>query len=321
MPYNPDDDPVADRAAFAQRFKNTTDLDQRRRFAQDITTAKQAEDDRLEAEFQAEQQRNPKLMDAVTKRMAEQRNAREGAQRRDLSERRFTWEQEKAGRMDSISQKKLELQQLQEMRLVDKADRELTDAIRSEKDTNEFVLKEGELRDRGFLPGSAEYRDGLLNIAARHPYVDPQFRRTLFEGSKIQMDADELQGELAQLQAQNPNASITLGADGRPTFRVSPARADKPKDLQAELDKAFAARDRAKQHQDEDYRKYTEERIASLQSQMKGQAPAQVAKPAIPETPGQAAVLTLDVARSLLKEAGGDKDKARTLAKERGYQQ
>lgn len=317
------DDPLADRAAFAQRFIGTTNLDQRRRFAQDISEAKQREDDRAQQAFEAEQQKNPNLMNAVTRRMAEQRNVREGINRNDLAERKFTFEQEKSSRLEAINQKKLELQQLQEMRLMDKADRELTDAIRSEQDTNEFTRKEGELRDKGFLPGSTEYRDGLLNIAARHPYVDPQFRRSMFEGTKIQMDPDEIQGVLADIQAKNPNASITLGPDGRPTIRISPAKPSAPKDLQAELDKAFAARDRAKQHEDEDYRKYTESRIASIQSQMNGgQQPATtVQNPSTPVVPGQSATLTLDIARTLLKEAGGDKDKARALAKERGYQQ
>jgi hypothetical protein len=71
------------------------------------------------------------------------------------------------------------------------------------------------------MPGSQGYRDGLINARARAPYIDPGYRRQLSEGARLEMDADELQSELASLQEKFPNASFTLGADGRPTVRVT----------------------------------------------------------------------------------------------------
>lgn len=275
MPYDPlrYGDAVSDRARFAETFKDTTDLDQRRRYAQDISEAKVRDDERRKQEFQDLQRRNPAVKEAETKRMAENRLLDESLTKADLAERRFTWDQEKNFRTNQIDLKKAQVEQMKEQRLFDKADRELTDAARIEADTSAVEQAEFNLRDKGLYPGTKGYRDGLLNALAHAPNINPGFRSTLVDQAGIKMDANELQQTLAGLKETNPNASFTVGSDGKVTIHQPAAKADKPVDLQAQLDKAYAAREKAKKSEDEDYRIYTEDRIRTLESQLKGNQP------------------------------------------------
>jgi hypothetical protein len=298
-------DPLPDRAAFAERFKNTTDLDQRRRFAQDISSAKGREDDRRAAEFEQMQMQNPELMRSVTGRMRESRMDREGRWRADLNQQRFISQQERDARVQGINERRLALQEMQEQRHLNKAERELRDAERIELDTDSFERGEQELREKGYLPGSSQYRDGILNLGARHPYVDSAFRRGVYEGAKIQMDADDIQSELAELTAQNPNASFTIGPDGRPTVRVQAA---KPKPTQsAKIDlprldklKAKVAEERAKSNPNAELIGYLDGEISEIDKQRVAskEEPASTTPAPSATTPAPAAAAASTVWRS-----------------------
>lgn len=244
------DDPLADRAAFAQRFRNTTNLDQRRRFAQDIASAAARDEERRAQEFEDFQLNNPEAMRAVTGRMAEQRLQREGAGRSNLAERKFVFEQEKASRSESIAQRKLELDMKRESRMLADAERELDDAFRIEEDTDKFMQAEKGLRERGVLPGTQAYRDALGQLVAEHPYVDPQYRNPVLQGAGV-TDPDDLQRQLAELrESAGPNARITINKDGVPTISEG---GSKTSQAQAKIDlprldklKAKVAEERAK---------------------------------------------------------------------------
>lgn len=214
-------DPAEQRAVFAETFKDAGTLDQRRRRAQDIGEAADRVKARREQDFENLQIQRPEVGRMVTGRMAEERQNRESIIKSNLAQDRFTWEQEKAQRLEGLNERKLKLQQVQEDRMLRKTERELKDAERIELDTDAFERGEEELRSSGFMPGSREYREGVLNLGARHPYVEPGFRRGVYEGAKIQMDADEIQAELADIQAKSPGAAVTIGPDGRPTIRAS----------------------------------------------------------------------------------------------------
>lgn len=213
-------DPVEQRAVFAETFKDAGTLDQRRRRAQDIGEAADRVKARREQDFENLQIQRPEVGRMVTGRMAEERQNRESIVKSNLAQDRFTWEQEKAHRLEGLNERKLKLQQVQEDRMLRKTERELKDAERIEFDTDAFERGEEELRSSGFMPGSSEYREGVLNLGARHPYVEPGFRRGVYEGAKIQMDADEVQSTLADLQAKFPGAAVTIGPDNKPTIRV-----------------------------------------------------------------------------------------------------
>lgn len=220
-------DPTERRAVFAETFKDSGTLDQRRRRAQDISQAAERTKERRAQEFEQLQLNNPEVGRMVTGRMAEERQNRESIVRSNLAQDRFTWDQEKTRRLEDLNERKLKLQQRQEDRMIRKTETELKDAERFEFDTDAFERGEEELRGAGFLPGSSEYREGVINLAARHPYVKPDWRRTIFEGARIEMDADEAAAVLADIQAKNPGAAVTLSPDGRPTIRQPAKKPEK----------------------------------------------------------------------------------------------
>jgi hypothetical protein len=220
------DDPLGDKAAFAARFQGTTNLEQRRRYAQDLSDAKARDEERRNAEFEAAQEKNPELMRAVTGRMQENRAFTEGRVKANLAERKFISEQERASRLEAINQKKLELQQMQENRMISKAERELKDAERMEMDTDAFESGEQELRDQGFLPGSQQYRDGLMGLIAQHPYAANSFRQ-LVPGSKVQLDPEEIQSRIADFTARNPGVAFSMAPDGSITARATASKTGK----------------------------------------------------------------------------------------------
>lgn len=216
------DDPLGDKAAFAARFQGTTNLEQRRRYAQDLSDAKARDEERRNAEFEAAQEKNPELMRAVTGRMQENRAFTEGRVKANLAERKFISEQERASRLEAINQKKLELQQMQEDRMVAKAEREIRNETRRQADTHAFEEGEQLLRDEGFMPGSPQYRDGLMNLIARNPYAAESFRQ-MAPGAKVVLDPEEIQSRIADFTARNPGVAFSMAPDGSITTRGSTA--------------------------------------------------------------------------------------------------
>lgn len=276
-------DPVEQRARFATAFQGTTNLDQRRRYAQDIEEAAKRDKLRTDQEFENLQRGNPALMNAVTGRKTEERQNRESIVRSNLAQDRFTWDQEKTRRLEDLNERKLKLQQRQEDRMIRKTETELKDAERFEFDTDAFERGEEELRGAGFLPGSSEYREGVINLAARHPYVKPDWRRTIFEGARIEMDADEAAAVLADIQAKNPGAAVTLSPDGRPTIRQA---AKREPDLDAELLKATALRAKALNSADKDFIELANKRVEELKEQKSKGASSASETPVQPATQG-----------------------------------
>jgi hypothetical protein len=196
----------------------------------------------------------------------EERLTREGAIKSNLAQDRFTWDQEKSQRLEGLNERKLKLQQMQEDRMLKKSERELKDAERIEFDTDAFERGEEELRSAGYLPGSSEYREGVLNLGARHPYTEPGFRRGVYEGAKITMDADEIQAQLADIQAKNPGAAVTLSPDGRPIVRGKATR-----DLQSaqkDLDAARKMFGDAKKSSEPSNIAYAESRVRQLEDEV-----------------------------------------------------
>ena len=103
------DDPLASRAAFAERFKSTGNLDQRRRFAQDISSAKAREEERDTAAFETLQRKDPQLMNAVTARSKERRMGREGEAKLGQAERRIDDAQSRFERLQSLREDQFKL--------------------------------------------------------------------------------------------------------------------------------------------------------------------------------------------------------------------
>lgn len=175
-------DPITDRALFAQRFSGTTNLEQRRRFAQDITTAKEMEDERRAQAFEQAQRADPRLMQAVTARRRETRQLQEGLERGDLARQRLEFDQGREQRANQIAQKKLQLDLGREDRFLRKEQLDIDRINREEDDT--LAAEEDELKLREQVtPGSSAYQRGVLDIFLRRPYVNKEYRNNALKAA------------------------------------------------------------------------------------------------------------------------------------------
>lgn len=280
MPY---DDPQADRAAFAERFKTTGNLDQRRRFAQDISEAKAREDERDAAEFEALQQDNPQLMNAVTGRMKERRMGIEGRDRAGLAERKFERQLGRDVTIDDLNERKFGLQEKTQAVQRRKA---LMDIDRSEReldDTFAYEVGETQLRDE-FGPGTEEYRQGVAELAASLPYLNKQIRQESLKEVGFE-DPDQAYRQASEfLKAGGKRVTgVPVGRGMKGTMEAPKAieqiTAD---DLDDEISKAYADRSAAKKSaasnpsEGQERRLMVEDRIKKLEArkqQLEGGAP------------------------------------------------
>jgi hypothetical protein len=281
-------DPEERAAEFARTFRNTTDLDQRRRFAQDISESKLRDDERRAQAFEELQLRNPDVMRAVTGRMAEERQQRTANFNRSIAEKKLDWDQEKAYLANKIAEDKLDLQIFQEKRMAAKAEREIQDAKRIEFDTDAFERGESELRDMGVLPGTQAYRDGMVRLVGKHPYIDREVRDVFLQGIGI-TDPDDLQAQIAELQERFPDRKVSLSATGKPIVGAESTMAPDSKIDLSRLDrlKAKVAEQRAKkpEQQNAELIGYLDNEIAEIDKQRVaakgGTSETQVAQPTV----------------------------------------
>lgn len=279
------DDPLASRAAFAERFKNTTNLDQRRRFAQDISEARNREEERDQADFERMQLANPEVGRLVLAREKADQAARNQFAVRDLAERRFQWDQEKASRLEAINAKRMDLQMRQEDRLLKKAEMEMDRENRMEEDTLAVEDEEQRLRESGVLPGSAAYKQGMVDIFLKRPYVDKQYRNMALEAAGIQDPEAAFEAAANAIQAGASRASAKLPGGGTATFTS-------PKETKQEDVKIDTARlDRIKKERskllgiksptegEKDLLGYYDNEIAAIDKQRQSAAPQPTSAP------------------------------------------
>lgn len=291
------DDPLASRAAFAQRFKNTTNLDQRRRFAQDISEAKAREEERAQADFERMQLQNPEVGRLVLAREKEERDARNQFAVRDLAERKFQWDQQKAGRMDALNAKRLDLQMRQEDRLLKKAEMDMDNADREEEAT--FAIQAGErgLREKGILPGSTAYKQSLMDLFIANPYANKELRRSALEAAGIP-NPEEAYSAAADFVMQNPGSRVSgvpLPGGARGTLvspkeqeqeevKIDTARLDR---IKKERSKLLGKKDATEG--DRDLLGYYDNEIAAIDKQRQAAAPKTQTTQLTPTAPAQAA--------------------------------
>lgn len=210
-------DPITDRALFAQRFSGTTNLEQRRRFAQDITTAKAAEDERRAMEFEGQQRANPQLMNAVTARSRERRMLGEGLERGDLARQRLEFDQGKEQRANTIAQKKLQLDLGREDRFLRKEQLDIDRINREEDDT--LAAEEDELKLREQVtPGSSAYQRGVLDIFLRRPYVNKEYRNMALKSAGFQDPEEAFKTAADAVEAGASRATVKLPGGGTATM-------------------------------------------------------------------------------------------------------
>lgn len=254
-------DPISERAAFAQEFVGTTNLDQRRRFQADITAAADRDEARREAEYEALQRSNPELMRAETGRRKEEREARQGFLKQNLAERKLQWETEKAGRLDQLNAKRLEIQMRQEDRLLRKEALELDKIDKQEEDMMAIEDAEYALRQK-FGPGTPEYRNGLVEAFMAHPNVDKSYRQMALKESGFEDPDAAYEDAVIKLRDfPGSQATIPLAGGGRVTLAGPKAEAD----IDSQIAKAQDRRARAVKSADPEYLAFAESELSRLQ--------------------------------------------------------
>lgn len=260
-------DPFARRAAFAQEFSGTTNLDQQRRFREDITAARDRDEARKKAEYEQMQRSNPELMRAETGRRREERAAREGFLKQNLAERKLQWEAEKAGRLEQLNAKRLELQMRQEKRLLDKEAFELDKMDKQEEDMLAIQIGEDELRQI-HKPGSPEYKEGLMQLFFDHPNVDKDFRN--FQLKRAGEDDPDAAYEAAVIRMRDfPGSRATVPLPGGGTATIVGPKAES--DIDSQIAKAQDRRARAVKSADPEYMAFAEQELSRLQGMKGGQ--------------------------------------------------
>ena len=289
-------DPLTDtlnrRAAFAQNFTSTGNLDQRNRFRQDISEAADRAKELEDAEFEALQRKDPKVMSAVTGRMKERRMAFEGQDRQALAERKFERQLDRDVTIDDLNERKFGLQEKTQSVQRRKALMDIDRAERELDDTFAYEVGEQQLRDE-FGPGTTEYRQGIVELAASLPYLKKDIRQESLKEVGFE-DPDE-----AFRQASDFLKKGGKRVTGVPVGRGMKGTMEAPKsvdaiteeDLDDEISKAYADRSAAKKaakanpDEGQERRVMVEDRIKKLEARKQqlesGSAPSTVT-PAVP---------------------------------------
>lgn len=254
-------DPVARRAAFAQEFIGTTNLDQRRRFQADITEAADRDEARRAAEYEQMQRRNPELMRAETGRRKQEQGEHEFRRKQNLAERKFAWETEKQGRLDQLDTKRLEIQMRQEDRMLRKEALDLDKLDKQEEDMMAIEDTEYALRQK-FGPGTPEYRQGLVEAFINHPNVDKDYRQMALKESGFDDPDAAYEDALIKLRDfPGSRATIPLAGGGRVTLAGPKAEAD----IDSQIAKAQDRRAKAVKSADPEYLAFAESELSRLQ--------------------------------------------------------
>lgn len=256
-------DPITDRALFAQRFSGTTNLEQRRRFAQDITTAKAAEDERRAIEFEQQQRADPSLMQAVTARRRENRQLQEGFERGDLARQRLEFDIGRDERANRIAQKKLQLDMGREDRLMRAQELELQRAEQKEEDELGFDEDERVLREQ-VTPGSSAYQRGIFDILMRRKHLDRDFRNNVLKAAGV-LDPEEAWRQAADAQDAGANR-VTVKTPGGVTATFTNEKRDLSK-VQNELS---AARRMFARETEPSNKTYAESLVRRLEQEAQG---------------------------------------------------
>lgn len=295
----------AKRAAFSANFLGTTNLAQRRRYQEDIEAARKEEGAAFDRQFERANQL-AEIEDPLKARTIRNQEA-QFEHRMSAEEKRFQIRMQKDQEVMSLRQRQAEIAEARELRLAKDARRvvENTDAV----ETAEFSL-----RERGILPGSKEYAQAMVQQVIRNPYIDPSFRKTILDQANVQDDPDEVMLRV-QKGMKNPQVTVFVSPEGkeRYTIREGPdPKAPKPIDTSSQLTEYKKLVDAFNKEGDPAFKAELEKKVHSMRKTMESSSGSTSAS-------GSPKPLDKETAGAILKEAGGDPTKARSLAKERGY--
>ncbi len=267
-----------DRASFAGKFQNVGSLDQRRRRAQDLSEAQARHEERQAQEFENLQIQRPEVGRLMLGRSKEEQRTREARMKLGLEEQKFERQLSRDDKIDILNQQQLDLRRRSEDRMMRKEQLDLYRADKEEEDTLAFEEGELDLREKHGV-GTPEYREGLLNLSVRLPFMNKSYRQDALKNVGYE-DPDVAFRDAAERAKTTPGFRQTIRT---PTGTMSVASPQKPTD---ELEKAKKENDRVRNLWDTAKRKggdpstieYFEERVRESEKAVKAleeKAPAQ----------------------------------------------
>lgn len=304
-------------AAWARTFRGSaTNLAQRRRYNEDIAAATHNDEERAEVNFQERLMVDKGARDVFFRG---QEGARADA-RLKLDRDKFDWDQEKAEIDKDIRLKAERVKMLNERRLFGKEKRDAANAERILQQTTAAEAEAQSLLEFGLIPQTEGFASGVAAIFAKYPMMDPAARAALATSAKFDGDPEDINAELASLTPEERSrATVSKEAGGKWRITVNREGTD-PKatelkelesrkfTLERELAEALGKDERSAEAES-----FLNARITALNERISG-----MRSPSAPEasSPKQ---LDRDTASAFLTEAGGDKAKAREIARSRGY--
>lgn len=216
-------------AAWAERFRSSaTNLSQRRKYTQDIAAAADTRHEQENAQFERALAGNKGLRDLVMGREKMDQQERFKRQAQENADRQFRFQQEKQIFDEDMRQRKLELDEAQARRMMQKDMREIEQAKRMndhlnnvENDIN-FLVSE-----RGFLEGTPEFAQGVVQSVLRNPFIPKEYRDTLFKAAKIKGDPDTIVAQAKSLGLE-PSGADFDPEDGNLVLRFKAPQQAKP---------------------------------------------------------------------------------------------
>lgn len=274
-------DPLTDtlnrRARFASQFSGTTNLDQRRRYAQDLTDAAARQEELDREEFENLQIRNPEVGRLMLGREKEDRLAREAAVKSNLAERKFEDSLTRFDRTQNLREKQFDLQRASRELSDEKAALDIFRETKEKEQTLQFEKAEMELRE-SLGTGSQDYKRELTNLITKFPYLNKDYRTTVLKDLGHQDPDAALQGAYEAMRSGAKRVTgVPLPGGGKATFEAEP-KVDVDKELGIWQEKRAKALTLA----DPDYLKFTEDKVRELQA-MKGGPSVPAERPPLTE--------------------------------------
>lgn len=311
------------RAAFATNFLGTTNLAQRRRYQEDIAAAKDNRAETADRKYSAAYERaalaDPLKAEAL----------RMSGQRLEQGAEQFSTREERLNQGLDLRSRAYEEKAAHNLLTETTADLKLQESALSKMHTAALLREEFDLRKRAKM-GTEAYANGAGELAKKYEYADKAILQNLFTKAGIDMTPEQAAAEQARLEELGLKTRMTWkkDANGRPSYgltEVNPPSA-KAADPLIQAQRQGSLYDKAVQRYnaegDPEFKLFLEKQIHELRKGMET-PPASIdgksATKPVPASTSDGKQIDAETASSILKEAGGDRDKARLIAKERGY--
>lgn len=278
-------------ASWARTFRgSSTNLSQRKRYAENVAKDHVNRDVREASEFEGQLAGNKGLRDLFL-----------GKQKAQLAERQFQFQKEKQDFMERRQADEMDLKLRNEKRAMERDERDRRNAMRIDDHTAAFESQIQDMLDNGLTEGSPGYAVGLMQVIRNNPFARKDLRDIAIKGARIKGDPDAL------------NAYAEANGLEMSWVKVDPSTGEMEPTYSRKRVEPKGSTPSAKKTPDT-----VDQQLGRIQPEPV-QTRAKEAAVGIGDAK-EAARVDVNLAKALIKEANGDREKARALARERGYE-